>query len=57
MKRRIFYTTNGGSYTWRDFDISVGIQAAIESLVNDPQEPLCVVDGIELVQEQESDDV
>jgi hypothetical protein len=55
MKRRIFYTTNGGSYAWRDFDISVGIQAAIESLIKDPDAPLCVYDHSELVVEQEQE--
>ena len=54
MKRRIFYTTNGGSKTFRDFDLDVGIQEAINQLVDDPQEPLCVVDRIEVVEEQEA---
>jgi hypothetical protein len=55
MKRRIFYTTNGGSYTFRDFDLDADIQEAIEQLWDDPQEPLCVVDRTELVEQEQSE--
>jgi len=51
MKVKITYWTAGDSKTSRIVEIEdeSGLQAAIEELVDDPQEPLSQVDKVELV--------